>query len=116
MIALAASLLVWVWRGIEYALIGSIGPLALTSAAIALLWIGWLRGGRWWTGTVRSWGAILLLIGLARALLAIGLVIKPSMSQHGVEALTLPYYGMTLFHLIVGVWLIRRPPQKAQFA
>ncbi|NNC46852.1 MAG: hypothetical protein HKO13_00260 [Sphingomonas sp.] len=114
LVALALSLAAWAWRGIDYALIGSIGPLILALAAIALLWIGWIRGNRWWTRSVRIWGAILLLIGLARAVLAIGLVLDPGMSQHGAEALTLHYHAMTLFHLILGAWLIISPPAKPE--
>lgn len=114
LVALAFSLLAWAWRGIDYALIGSIGPLVLAIAATALLWIGWVRGGNWWSRSLRIWGAILLLIGLARAVLAIGLVLDPGMSQHGVEALTLPYHAMTLFHLILAAWLIIGPPTKPE--
>ena len=111
-ILLAFSVLAWLWRGVDYALIGSIAPLVFILVILALLALGWARGGKWWSRTVRLWGLLLFLLGIARVVLAVGLTLKPSMSMHGVEALTLPYHAMSLFHLVAGAWLLWRPPAK----
>lgn len=109
-IILAVSIAVWVLRATVFALLGSYAPLAVLLFGFAVLAWGKFSVPSKMKFAVRFWGAMMLLAGLARVALAIGVSIMPEFSQHGLESLTPFYFAGTLFHLLAGLWLVLRPP------
>lgn len=110
---LAISLLLWIWRAAEYAVLERFAPSAFLAVGLALMGWGLLRRGVAWRRALRVWGLLIGLIGLARFVLAIALHWGPPVSQHGIESLTIPYFAASAFYLLGGVWLAIRPPLLA---
>lgn len=110
---LALSLLLWVWRAAEFALLDRFAPAAFLAVGLAMMGLGLFRRGDWWRRAMRGWGLLISVIGLARFVLAIALYLGPPVSQHGIESLTLPYFAASAFYLLGGVWLMIRPPVLA---
>ncbi len=111
-ILLLLTLALWAWRAVDYALIGSLAPLGILAFGAVTLGLGALAKGRWWRSAVRIWGTMMLLAGLARAGLSIALAFDPSVSIHASEAQTAFYHAATALHLVAGIWLIVRPPER----
>ncbi|MBX7531305.1 hypothetical protein K3165_00045 [Qipengyuania sp. 1XM1-15A] len=110
---LALSLLLWVRRAAEFALLDRFAPAAFLAVGMALMGWGVVRRGNTWRRAMRLWGLLIGLIGLAGFALAIALHWGPPVSQHGIESLTLPYFAASAFYLLGGVWLMIRPPVLA---
>lgn len=108
------SLLLWVWRAAEFALLGRFAPAAFLAVGLALTGWGIFKRGDAWPEALRVWGLLICLIGLARFVLAIALHWGPPVSQHGIESLTVPYFAASAFYLLGGVWLMIRPPLLAK--
>ncbi len=115
-VLLTLTVVMWAWRAVDYALIGSFAPLGVLAFGLVVLSLGAIVTGRGWRVAVRLWGVIMLLAGLARTALSIALAFDPSVSIHAAEAQTLFYHAATLLHLIAGGWLIISPPALANGA
>lgn len=110
---LVLSLLLWVWRAAEFALLDRFAPAAFLTVGLALMGWGLVRRGNTWRRAMRLWGLLIGLIGLVRFALSITLHWGPLVSQHGIESLTLSYFAASAFYFLGGVWLMIRPPVLA---
>ncbi|MEM6857864.1 MAG: hypothetical protein AAF559_08325 [Pseudomonadota bacterium] len=111
LVLLAVTLLLWVWRAADFALIGSYAPAGFVAIGCILMGLGATGGVGIWRFGVRAWGLCLTLIGFVRSAITVALAIDPSVTVHAVEAQTALYHSITAIHLIAGLWLLINPPQ-----
>lgn len=105
---LAASLVPFMFRGVEYALLDSYVPMTLIVVFLCLLALGYLTGGFFFRLSVRLWSIVLLLYGVIRLGLGVMLAIWPLPREaHAMAQFTLPYHVFSAAFLLAGIYLIR---------
>ena len=106
---LAASLLFFLIKGIQYAVIGSYLPAVVAINALVLLGYGWFFSAKILRTGIRLWGVMLIFWSLARLFVEVSFQLTPGITEtHIREQFTILQNALTLLFLFSGVYLIRK--------
>lgn len=106
--AVVLTFLPFLWKAVEYALIGSYIPLSAFLVLASINAAGVYVGGAWLRRAIRIWCAAMVMWGFARIILEVLIVAADLSEAHLRAQLNVMFNAVSIGYVLAGIALWRR--------
>lgn len=106
--AVVLTLLPFLWKAVEYALLGSYIPLGAFLVLASINAAGIYCGGSWLRRAIRTWCAAMIMWGLARIILEVLIVATDLSEAHLQSQVNVIFNALSMGYIMAGIAIWRR--------